>query len=414
MLSLKNLFEDNPLSSRWVVEGFWNRQDEIDWALDLLTGEDDFEKVCVIHGHTRTGKSHFAQRVLADPRLSASGVRSFAVNANNQGTARNVFESLLFALHRAVMELPPNGALQPSLDALREELREARLLLEDGRAERIDDEVAEASAELGAPTLKVPGLELAFPGRVGEKAVRGRKVVTRPLTDRGLAELVATAADAIRQAEGLRTVLLFIDDLDLLDREGAEGGAGVDTVVDLLRPIADREGLCVVATTRRQYFNGREKDFIDLGALRPMKPEELVRVYELRARLFNDGREIFSPGALALLTRTADGRVGVFLRHCREVFRLHRRREPMPFAEEVVRGYITDRVRELLDDPAHRALMREVIACVRAQRLEFQPAQDPARTGMLHVVLNPVPGRSGWYAVNPLFAEVLRDAPEIS
>lgn len=414
MVSLKNLFEDNPLSARWVVEGFWNRQDEVDWALDLLTGEDDFEKVCVIHGHTRTGKSHFALRVLADPRLRACGVRSFAVNANNQGTARNVFESLLFALHRAVLELPSSPSMQPSLDALREELADARFLLEDGRAERVDDEVAEASAELGAPSFKVPGLEVALPARAAEKAVRGRKVVTRPLSDRGMAELVAAAADAIRQAEGLRTVLLFIDDLDLLDREGAEGGAGVDTVVDLLRPIADREGLCVVATTRRQYFNGREKDFIDLGALRPLKPEELTRVYALRVKLFNDGREIFSPGALSLLTRTADGRVGVFLRHCREVFRLHRRQEPMPFAEEVVRRYIVDRVQELLEDPAHRALMREVIECVRALRLEFQPAQDPARTGMLHVVLNPVPGRAGWYAVNPLFAEVLRDASEIT
>ncbi len=72
MVSLKNLFEDNPLASRWTVAAFWNRQAELDWALDILCDEDDeFEKICVVHGHTRAGKSHFAQRLLAEIQRAA-------------------------------------------------------------------------------------------------------------------------------------------------------------------------------------------------------------------------------------------------------------------------------------------------------------------------------------------------------
>lgn len=416
MVSLKNLFEDNPLASRWTVAAFWNRQAELDWALDILCDEDDeFEKICVVHGHTRAGKSHFAQRLLADDRIKESRTRVVPVNANNLGNARNVLEHVFVALYNAVASHTPkrDGLTEEILTALQLDLTRVRELLDDGAAERVEDHTSEGSSELSAPAIKVAGLEVSSVGKLGRKETRGQKAVYRPVTDHQLAEQIATAADALRQGGACKRVLLFVDDLDLLDRGGEEGGAEADRVVDLLRPIAGRHGLVIVATMRRLYFNRREKDFTDLGAIRPLKPAELVEIYNLRVRLFNDGREVFRPEALALLGRTANGRVGVFLRHCHDVLRQRRRSAIMPFTEEVVRSHFRECVDDYLTDPTQRALMNEVISAVRGRTLEFAPVQDPRPTGMIHVVLEPLPSREGWYAVNPLFAEVIRDAKDL-
>ena len=91
------LFHPNPPPEEWRARLFHNRLKELDIGLSKLRSTAASTELLAIHGDTRTGKSHYAHRLL-DLAIEELGGVAVIVNANQRETAQHVLEDLFASL----------------------------------------------------------------------------------------------------------------------------------------------------------------------------------------------------------------------------------------------------------------------------------------------------------------------------
>ena len=412
------LFDANPPEDEGlVVDLFWNRETELEFGLRMLRDGASFPKVLAVHGHTRAGKSHLVRRILEDVRREGLPYLVFSVNANNRGTAVAVLEEAFCLLwhHIRGVTAAPDGEQGVLEDAIRVLGALEPLVLHE--ATEVEHTLTRETAERLAATVKLvpPGFELSAGGEVHVKDATLRRWRTGRLDARDLVQLIRYECDVVSRLAPGHKVLLFVDDLDLLDRPGTQGAQEKDDLVAHLQSLADQPPVVVVVTVRGAWFNGREKDFKDFLRVGLLGHNDLVAIYRMHVDVLNGGEAVFDDDALEWLERGADGKVGIFLSLCYRLWQRFGASDGL-ITDDHVRKYVHDHIDELRRDPVHVGIVVEVEQAIRRGQLEVTLGQEVRETEMIFRVLTPLPARPNAYGINPLYADALRErlsaAPE--
>lgn len=412
--NLLRLFDHNPPPREFVTALFCDREEPMELGLSTLAGLPECSEILAVYGETRAGKSHFV-RVLLDKLVRREGrVRVELVNANNRGAARAVLQDVFLALWRILHE-EVRGVVGPSqrahFDAFLDdmELRRALVTMEVAEHSEERSESTSASAEAGAG-VKAGPFEAKLGERTEARTGSGQRRVQRTPGEGELVEYIRDALDALRQHQVDRPLVLLVDDLDLLHRRGREGSEESARLVDRLKPVAEHPQVLVIVTVRAAYFNGRDKDFNDFVRLRLIGDDDLRAVYRRHVELFHEGVEVFDGPALDVLVRAAKGRVGMFLKSCRDVSRFHASglRRGVAVGLDGVEGFVRSELEELRQNPDSLHVVPALERALEGGQLEVEIAADLQDTPLLYSVLHPVPGQPTRYAISPLWAAALR------
>lgn len=416
--NLMSLFRHNPPTrDEEVTALFHNREVELELGLDRLRALSDSEKILAIHGMPRSGKSHFALRLLQRAQEEGLPFLILRCNANTRPRARLLLEELFFkarALARVPPERVPEG-LVAHYDEYWEELTRYEAVVGRESAEfTLERTTSTASThELGAK-LPVRPFELHGLARHEEREGSLDRVVQKSLSERELAEILRYAFDVLAWLNPNRRILLFVDDLDLLDRGQSVEPLESDRLQEALKllceppTLADRPSTLVLVTMRSDGFTDRDKDFEDLAAIRLLEPDQHLAIYQRHIDLFHAGEPVFTPAAISWLEARSGGQVGMFLRRCREIFDHFYKRLPAGtrIDEQHIKEYVRKDVRDLLRDERCGGVMLDVQTAVRAKQAEVELVSDPGL--LLHRVLNPGVRRNV-YRINPLYRDVLAE-----
>ena len=105
---LQALFHADPPDAGDLKELFCNRERELGMAIAQLRGS-KARQVYAIHGTRRSGKSHFAHRLLLQVADDGLPYRCLIVNAFNRGSARAVLAETYFQFSKALLKLTPTN-----------------------------------------------------------------------------------------------------------------------------------------------------------------------------------------------------------------------------------------------------------------------------------------------------------------
>jgi hypothetical protein len=156
----------------------------------------------------------------------------FTLNANAMGTARSVldevFSMLLLRLEDlGQKELPEDGeglGLQGFYDELMADLRRKRVLVDNEAADLSLEEASSTQRSVeGGLKPRLPGVEGGLGERKEFREARTERRTSKTPADRDVVEWIRAEIEAMHRLCPGQRVLLFIDDLDLLDQCGTDG-----------------------------------------------------------------------------------------------------------------------------------------------------------------------------------------------
>ncbi len=405
-VNLPLLFDPNPLPDEYTVPLFHNRDRELVLGLAKLKTAGSSQKILAIHGDTRTGKSHFAHRLLrqAVDEMEAVGV---IVNANQRETAQHVLEDLFGELSVQLDLIPRAEAtdwdVYDEFTAFTQRMRP----LVYGMQESIELSVGEKlfSKSTDKLALKPQFIELELGSEESRETSSGHKSTVRAPKNKQLAEMTRWVAEALSHLTK-KHILLLIDDQDLLTTTEA-GRIETATLVGCLKLLAASPSITVLVTVRTKSWGALDKDFSNFVRIHAFKDDEIKKVYRLRLDNFNDGEEVFSSTALSWLIATSDGRVGMFLQRCERVhdhfFGLDRK-----INKGDVKKYIRVELDDFMSEPTSRQLMASVFETLRKGEAQIQADGLGEDSPLYLTVLQP--RSSGTvFLIDPVYQEVIRD-----
>lgn len=396
-----------------VRDLFFDRETELDLAIDRLR-EEETDRVYSIQGARRSGKSHFARR-LVQRAVDEEGLpyTPVVVNAHNRGSARAALAEIFFRFE---------GLITASKFVRDDQQRVAQDFLAQHRLVHLDkvEWSSEAQARLSLAGEQTHELSLGVPNvasgkataKVGAQAeeLARRNEKYAALTDRDVVTWLERAADLLYNLPERRKVLVLLDDLDLVDEEGREGSAASNALLERLRPLAEHPHVTVVATVRHDYADGRKNVFSRLAELGAMDEPTLREVYLRRLKTFYEGVAIFDDAALQLLLESAEGMVGLFLRNCNYVWERAGRDPKLPLGVDAIDAWASWQLRTWRDDPDYAEAVVMVEEAMRGPRpaAEITLPADLRRTALHLTLVRPVHGRPGVWAINPIFRGAIR------
>lgn len=404
---LRALFHADPPGLPGDVKAlFCDREDELAFAVEQLRGSKS-RQVYAIHGTRRSGKSHFAHRLLLAVEDERLPYRCVAINAFNRNTVRAVLVEAYFQFSRILLGL---SLEKPHHEEERKNLLALKPLVDRDRSEFS----TEASRKVGA------GGELSVAATVGVPNVVSGTGTTKAsasledtsklaekltsLTDRDVVTVLERAARLCGVDASKPRILMLFDDLDLVDQNGKDETPASNELLNLIRPLAENPDVAVIATVSNRYIDGQEKLFSDLTELGPMPQNFLRDAYQRRVERFHDGVDVFDDEALSLLVQSAQGRVGIFFNNCFEAFRKAGVRAKLPLGREALDAYARWKVEVWSTNERYVGVLKAVGDALRSGATEVTLADDVRKTALHMGLLNSVVGRATTWAINPLFA----------
>jgi hypothetical protein len=422
MPSMKNpaslFLSTPPTNESWLRELFHDRVAELEHARATLTQEAELPRqLWAVHGPWRSGKSHFARRLLADVRGDAR-YHLVEVDANSKGSARAVLVQLFHQLLALLPPLPPRELRRPEHEryvAGRGECYAIKPLAEGLQREVTHEVEARATTSEGTSAAVKVGpqwfqVEMGQRGGVEASSTQKSRVTLTAPTDLDLVEWIRHALDMHALASP-RRVLFFVDDCDLVAGDGTEASDYSKVLFTHLHGIAQHPGSVVVLTVRQQSYVGREKEFEELASVHFWEdPEDLLEVYRKHIETFNASEAVFHESALMWLAAGVEGCVGVFLQICREVAQKVPAAE-RPIDKATLRATLRRQFTGWRQQPELVAITDAVLEAVKKGAMQVDFAAPLPNNPLLQRVLVPILGRDGAYRLSRVYFELLRESP---
>jgi hypothetical protein len=415
---LEFLFDSNPPSSPvFVRDLFHNREDDLFHGGDLLKNGQDFDKILAVHGETQVGKSHLVQRLLLDVKLWGPHYIVFQVNANNRGTVDAILEEILHSLRKEIERFDgnklPDGA-QEIYHGARSYFQKIEPILSHQAHEITfsitQEELATFSADARL-TLLAPFANFYMGSGAQSQTKNGESMSMKlsKLLPTDLINLIQYTADVLRALYPNKKVLLFVDDLDLLDRLGGVGKEESHKLADHLRHLASMEAIVVLTTIRHAYFNGRQKDFKNFIRVKSMESEGLLEVYQRHINTYNSGEPVFAPEALDWLARGTEGKVGIFLSRLYEIWRENRNPKSKMLGLNEAKKFVREHIKELLRTSKNVKTISQITQAVLSQQLEVKILEDLSDSELLNRVLHPQSATPNQYTIDSIYVDVIKE-----
>lgn len=390
---IQRLFNHNPppVGDPLARDLFVDRERELKDGVDFLQAGDDFAPlIYAIHGDSRCGKSHLARRI-----LDGLGDRFTFVelNAVSMGSARMALEGIFTRLFSEIDALPrslegPDGLqAEDVLQPWRAWFRQLLPLIE-GHQNKVEVEVSRAVHEAATHRLGSRRIAYIDLSRKAVDSVARTVTIDRP-DDWTLVRYIHQLTDVLWYALGERPVLIYVDDLDLLTRRHhRDDDPEAEKLTAYLEPIAASARVVVVASVRSLYLSTRDKAFYDYLHVRRFPTARLREVYDKQIEVLHDGEPVFDDATLGRLLATAAGRVGVFIRHCHQLWRFAGRR--VPVAEATYWTWVEDEIRELMRNPETAEAMQTVGEWLTRGEVQGRlPGVDPEDGPLAFMVVRP-------------------------
>jgi Cdc6-like AAA superfamily ATPase len=399
--SLQKLFRYQPPNEQKdIVDLFCNRETELKWGVDFLNPDETFDKILAVHGRTGCGKSHLVERLLLKIEESKMAFVIIKVNANNQAKPRKILQHLFLLISEKCKQYI-SGVDHDHLNIL-------RLLATDELHEWVTSDL-ESMQKTKGTDLKMGKLLLtaALSSKSGTQNSFERQYTIKSPSNNTLVRWINYTASILTKNTN-KKILIFVDDLDLLDLYGKEGKDVSYQLLTYLKPIAEPASTTVVVTMRPPYFRGGEKEFTNFIDVRLLESKTIKDIYQLRVNTFNEGQQIFSERALSWIECGAFGRVGSFLRRCGEIYQyFYDLNRPISFDD--LKAFVKQDIYEKENDSATSTLMAEIKENIYRGCLEINVTQNLDDSQMLYNILSPIAGRMNQYSINPLYVEVIRE-----
>jgi hypothetical protein len=330
-----------PMDKQLVKKLFHGRVNELRRGLETLKSQLDLggkrsrkvdKRPWIIHGESRSGKSHLARRIFAelpddDERIqliipAREKIEALLVMAN-------LFRQLVGHFRRRTQDqrLPTLVCEEPEVRLVDDLVDKMDLFLNDAQSATVTTERgSKIGLEVGG---EVSGLLAKFLGKhQSERTEKDtRQVVLKPPTATTLAEVCGVLVDNLLRRKLIRHLLVLVDDVDLLEgyrSEQQNARVQRSLLADALCELHSQPGVDVVLTARSWYaYSTKEfQQLVDL-ALGPMRPEDLVAIHDrhMQAYAKKAGLSRFLKSeALGAFAQEMGGLPGVFLQHLHTAF----------------------------------------------------------------------------------------------
>jgi hypothetical protein len=345
-----NLFIPEPPEQAKLVESlFCGRTKELARGIEIMQRSLDVKgkraknqdkRPWVIHGESRSGKSHLARRIIIGLPKSLKR-HQIIVSARERLDAMRVMTILFDDFHDEYLRRTNDQRLEQDLT------QHPWVRLTDQLIERVAFFLGLGSIE--AVTLKwsqeikagfEAGTQLAFVPKVIEFFAKFQATYTtgealevklRPPTPSDLAEFCGIMVDTLLHLKLTDHVLVLVDDVDLLEGYAdpvRNGRIQRSILSDALAHLNGTPGVDVLLTARSWYAHSK-KDFqelVDLATAPPMSVKELVDIHNQRFAFYGGKglpRQFLSAEALERAAEDVHGKPGVFLQRLGTAFRAY-------------------------------------------------------------------------------------------
>ena len=328
-----------PSSPRHIKRLFCGRQTALDVGLAKLKRGLDlrgrrskkFDKQpWVIHGESRSGKSHLARRIQVGLPRGKKRIHVL-VSAQERTDAlvvmQEIFEILRGEFTAKVHDqtLTANPLAEPAVQIVNDLVRQTALFFGGGAekatitVEESMRDAMETSVGFDFPAKLFRFLAKFQTDRTERHAVQ---VVLRNPTPRDLAELCGFMAETLVRFKLADHVMILVDDVDPLEGytdPGRNGDIQRSVLAGALGALHATSGVDVLITARSWYARAKKELLIlvDLADY-AMEVAELLDIHEHRQNVLGakDGGSRFLAGqALEQVAQDARGLPGVFLQH---------------------------------------------------------------------------------------------------
>jgi hypothetical protein len=400
------LFDDNPPKQKeFITKLFWNREDDLGSGMDELRGVLEHSRILAVYGEPRCGKSHLVHRLLLEIEDQTEPYFIIKVNAYRRGTPTWVLENIFSQLKELIFSLPDKN------NRISKDEKNTLNILE----RLINGEATELNTLQETGKQRTIGAKLSLLlSRRYESKDQTKWTISAP-SDKTIVKLLCYEAELLTKLDPEKKVLLFVDDLDLLDRKGGEFEEPAFQLMDLLKILADQIQFTVIVTMRSSQFNIRYKDCKDIIYVKLMNPDDIFEVYNKHIKELNAGEEIFAKDALEWLEKSTLGRVGIFLRRCRRIKRMFRSESGL-LTKKHVEQYVKEDVENKLNEEGHSEVMVAIIKAVRERKTELslgKDMQDELRSSdILYNILIPIPLQlrlGGEYRIDTTYSNAIQE-----
>jgi hypothetical protein len=406
------LFKENPPDkAEFIKKLFCNREKEIIKGRRLLEEADDFSGILAVHGKSRCGKSHFVRRLLIDTEEDNLPYFIVKINANNSGSRRQVLKNVFSKLKELIF-------LEDEISEKEKDEFTFRELLVNG-----DNTEISCSSDAGKEkSTKAEGglnfiAKLGLAANISSEHSEGIKYTVKSPSDETLVKFLCDEAELLKKLNPKKRILLFIDDLDLLDRYGRESQDVVFELMDMIKILADKKLFAVIVTIRSSYYNCTQKDYRNALDVKLMDPDSVLDVYKKHIEVLNAGEEIFDKESLEWLEQSTVGRIGIFLGRCNMVWdKFCTEPKQGLLTKEHIKDYVQQDIQDKQKESPHSEVMAAIISevCRGRTELSLQPDQKKELnfSDILYNILVPITRRPGKYRVDPLYVEVIKEMQE--
>jgi hypothetical protein len=330
-----------PITPTLVKQLFHGRAKELQRGIETLKSQLDIDgkqsktrdkRPWVIHGESRSGKSHLARRIFVEMPENDRRIQ-LMIPAREKIEAvlvmGNLFRELLGHFRRRTQDqrLTEPVYLQPDVQLVDRLIDKMELFLNDVQSATLTTEQGSRSTlEVGGELTGLLGKFLAkYQSEQTDKATR--QVVLKPPTASTLAQVCGVMVELLLRHKLIRHLLVLIDDVDLLEgfkSSEQNGRIQRSLLAEALCELHQAPGIDVVLTARSWYAYST-KDFHTLVDLTEsqLQPEDLIVIHDRQMEVYAKklGAERFLRlEALQEFVRDSTGLPGVFLQHLQTAF----------------------------------------------------------------------------------------------
>jgi hypothetical protein len=341
-----SLFKPEPPTDPGLVKRlFAGRAQELEGGFQTLKRELDIggrrsrrfdKKPWVIHGESRSGKSHRARRILAEFRPHPKRLQ-LLILARDQVAAilvmGKIFREVVGMFRERIEDqrLDEPVAGRPNVRLVNDLIERMTLFLDQAEGVTITHErTAESTIEVGG---ELPFLLGKFFGKFQSKegGREARQVVLKSPTGETLAELCGVMLETLMDLGLADHLLVLVDDVDLLDPTAPtvqQARVQRAQLTNALCTLQVQPGIDVLLTARSWFvYSGKElTHLIDLTQS-VLSAEELIAIHDKHLERFarKAGLQRFLKAealkAFADEMQELNGLPGVFLQHLHTAFR---------------------------------------------------------------------------------------------
>ena len=416
MSGIRDLFQHNPPNNSKLIKNlFINRTWELEELKTQLDLEEPRKQIEIIHGNSRTGKSHLAFRYFAD--YDKTKLNFIKINAADGGTANLILLDMFSYLRNHLESITEPAILYPeevsSLSILNQALRlihEYEQLI-TGDAENVTLTESEfQQLEVNAKAM-IPKLFSAVTGQKIQNSSAKTITLKRP-DERRIIDIIKELAETLVITTD-KPCLFYIDDMDLL--EGTKKGSEqVKLLKRLLYKLADSKRITVSASVRTRYASISEKELVVLCKVGDLEVGDLKEVYNIHIEHLHNKQSIFDDKTVETISKFSRGLVGHFLWNCREFWTWGRRKRlTRLLTENDFKTFLNHKIDELHQDLNYREYMKQIIETIKEGKRQIQLDEEVLNTPLMFFVLEE-PARWGekGFAIRTLVSQIIKGKTE--